>query len=87
MNDKTLAEESEPPRYWFPAKSYGWGWGFPSTWEGWLVLSLFLAVCCCSTWLAAGSVLKAVGLIWIAAIVLIAIAFWKGEPPRWRWGK
>jgi hypothetical protein len=26
------------PRYWFPAKTYGWGWGLPSTWEGWLVL-------------------------------------------------
>jgi hypothetical protein len=28
----------DPPRYWFPAKTYGWGWGLPSTWEGWLVL-------------------------------------------------
>ena len=24
----------DPPRYWFPAKRYGWGWGPPSTWQG-----------------------------------------------------
>ena len=28
-------------RYWFPAKRYGWGWGFPITWEGWLTLAVF----------------------------------------------
>ena len=24
-------------KYWFPAKRYGWGWGMPNTWQGWLV--------------------------------------------------
>lgn len=32
---------------WFPRKKYGFGWGFPKTWQGLLVLlvyfSLFLA--------------------------------------------
>jgi hypothetical protein len=23
--------------YWFPAKRYGWGWGLPTAWQGWLV--------------------------------------------------
>ena len=26
--------EPNPPRYWFPVKRYGWGWGLPGTWEG-----------------------------------------------------
>ncbi|MDN0075220.1 hypothetical protein QU481_09995 [Crenobacter sp. SG2303] len=30
------------PKYWFPAKRYGWGWGLPSTWQGWLVLGVYL---------------------------------------------
>jgi len=30
--------------YWFPAKRYGWGWGFPITWQGWLVLLGFFAL-------------------------------------------
>ena len=25
--------------------------------------------------------------VWILAILLIAICWWKGEKPRWRWGK
>ena len=29
-------------RYWFPAKRYGWGWSFPTTWQGWLVMALYL---------------------------------------------
>ncbi len=28
----------DQPRYWFPAETYGWGWGLPITWEGWVVL-------------------------------------------------
>jgi hypothetical protein len=34
----------DQPRYWFPAKRYGWGWGLPSTWEGWVVLAVYLAL-------------------------------------------
>jgi hypothetical protein len=32
------------PKYWFPAKRYGWGWGFPVTWQGWLALAVFLGL-------------------------------------------
>ena len=31
-------------RYWFAAKTYGWGWGLPLTWEGWLVLLVYLVL-------------------------------------------
>jgi hypothetical protein len=31
-------------KYWFPAKRYGWGWGIPSSWQGWLVLTVFVAL-------------------------------------------
>ena len=27
--------------YWFPAKRYGWGWGLPSRWQGWVVLAIY----------------------------------------------
>ena len=26
-------------KYWFPAKRYGWGWGPPNNWQGWVVLA------------------------------------------------
>jgi len=73
-------------KYWFPAKRYGWGWGLPITWQGWLVDTVWAAA------LVVGStqlirrpavfVLYSLGL----AAVLLAIHFAKGEPPRWRWG-
>ena len=31
-------------RYWFPAKRYGWGWGLPVAWQGWLVLAVFFGL-------------------------------------------
>jgi len=39
MQEDLLRTESE---YWFPAKHYGWGWGFPITWQGWLVLIAYI---------------------------------------------
>lgn len=31
-------------RYWFPAKEYGYGWGLPVTWQGWLVIVAYLVL-------------------------------------------
>ena len=76
------------PRYWFPAKRYGWGWGLPSTWEGWVVTVAFFA-------LAVGGIIwfppQHAPIIFIAymsalSLGLTAICWWKGEPSRWRWG-
>ena len=80
MNDQTK-------RYWFPAKRYGWGWGPPSTWQGWVVLLVWLAVLIpASTWLA----LRSMPLFFLFEAVMvtaiITICYAKGEPPRWRWG-
>lgn len=75
--------------YWFPAKRYGWGWSLPSTWQGWVVVSVFIGLFGAgflifppSTQL--GSLLAYVALI---TALLIAICWLKGEPPRWRWGE
>lgn len=85
MTDNTQ-QTAESTRYWFPAKSYGWGWGLPATWEGWLTLAIFIATCSSSAWLAGGSIGATVAIIFVAACMLMGIAWWKGEPPRWRWG-
>ena len=77
----------EPRDIWFPAKRYGWGWGFPIAWQGWLVYLVFI------TLVIAGSIwyvrtLSPLFFVYLAVISagLIAICWWKGEPPRWRWG-
>ncbi len=77
------------PPYWFPAKRYGWGWGFPSSWQGWLVLAGFFVLLG-----TAGYVFRPsqnlpafLGCTVVLVIALLAICFARGEPPAWRWGK
>ena len=77
------------PRYWFPAKRYGWGWGPPRTWQGWLVLAAFAVL------LVLGAVLflsrrqpgSFVLYSAILCVALVAVCYVTGEPPSWRWGK
>ena len=81
-------EVSRVSGYWFPAKRYGWGWGAPTTWQGWAVLAAWL------TALSAGVIflrLRHHWLWWFIYLIgltgaLTLICYWKGEPPRWRWG-
>ncbi len=73
---------------WFPAKRYGWGWGFPTVWQGWAVLAAFVAL------LAVGGLVVLpgygpavfVGYTAMLCALLIAVCLAKGERPRWRWG-
>lgn len=75
-------------KYWFPAKTYGWGWGLPRTWAGWMVMALYAV--------AIGAVIHfspprnaptefGLGMMAITLILLL-ICWLKGEPPRWRRG-
>ena len=79
----------EPPRYWFPAKRFGWGWGPPVTWQGWAVLGLFFGLVLGGAFL----ILPTRGeLVFVAytvllCVLLMLVCWWKGERPRWRWGR
>mgnify|MGYP006296358005 CR=1 FL=1 len=86
MPDPTAPEH---PRYWFRAKTYGWGWGTPCTWQGWAVLSAYLALLPVLVWMfpPAQNMPRFLAAVYGLSAVLIAICWWKGEPPRWRWGK
>jgi hypothetical protein len=79
--------DPEPKRYWFPAKRYGWGWGLPATWQGWVVLAVWTVVFVLGNiWLVVHSL--PLFFIFVAAVsaILIGICYLTGEPPRWRWG-
>ena len=76
------------PRYWFPAKRYGWGWGVPRTWEGWLVLTTFLVLVLAVVVLLPDSAdAWATAAVLVATLLLLVVCVKKGEPTRWRWGK
>ena len=76
--------------HWFPAKRYGWGWGLPSRWQGWVVLAIYAVL------LVAGIVGVHPGrrtqssfVLYVVGVtaLLVLVCWWKGEPPRWRWGR
>ncbi len=75
--------------YWFPAKRYGWGWGLPSRWQGWVVMVAFIGLVAAGSWLFPPAVEPTVYVAYVLALsaVLVLICWRKGEPTRWRWGK
>lgn len=76
------------PPYWFPVKRYGWGWGLPSCWQGWVVLALYLiAMLTGALFFPPHQRLVEYLLYGHAVTLLLVLVCWlKGEPPRWRWG-
>lgn len=80
---------SDQPRYWFPAKRYGWGWGFPTAWQGWGVIAIYVALIAAGATLFPPSIEPGLfaGCLVLLSLLLIAVCWAKGEPPRWHWGK
>jgi hypothetical protein len=84
----------EPKKIWFPAKRYGWGWGPPCAWQGWVVMALFIVLQAGGAFALLGTGRKAppgrvgwfVAYSFVLAGLLIWICWLKGEKPRWRWG-
>lgn len=81
-------DASEKPKVWFYAKEYGWGWGLPACWQGWVVLVGYIAL------LALGPFLFSLDrqlphfLLFTGVLtsLLLVVCWWKGEKPAWRWG-
>lgn len=71
---------------WFHAKRYGWGWGLPRRREGWLVVAAFLISHLLLALIARRHPGAYVAGVIVLSTTLIAVCWWKGEAPRWRWG-
>ncbi len=79
-------------KYWFKRRRYGYGW-IPSTWQGWLVLAMYMAV------IVIGSIfINPEGeemaktfiylvYVFISTFVLLFITYRKGPKPKWRSGR
>ncbi len=78
-------------KYWFKAKTFGYGW-YPSTWQGGIVVSVYLVVLGAFVWwfvrnAKTFNVWLYLGGVLALTSILIFICYKKGEPARWRWGK
>ena len=75
-----------PRKYWFPAKRYGYGWGLPGTWQGWLVFGAYGALVIVSVVFFPPTSAPAVFIVsnGLFTAAFVAICWLTGEPPRWR---
>ena len=75
-------------KLWFPSKRYGFGWGLPTSWQGWVVcVGYLLSIGCPAQFL----IRSMGGAFFIAYVVVLTTTFlfvcWKkGAPLQWRWG-
>lgn len=75
--------------YWFSARTYGWGWGLPLRWQGWVAYGV-AAVLLAAMFFVFPPTSRPMPFIvgtWVVALLLVAVCWLKGEPPRWRWSK
>jgi hypothetical protein len=79
---------ADPERFWFPAKRYGWGWGPPVTWQGWVALVVFVMLVVAGVFLFPPAE-QAFSFVIYTVLMTVAfgvVCYVKGEPPKWRWG-
>ncbi len=73
-------------KFWFHAKSFGYGWGLPASWQGWVVLVLYL-VFVIGTARLAPSDFKLPVIIILTVMFIIVVVFTGERPAKWRSGK
>jgi len=87
--------KDNPNNYWFKRKLYSWGWT-PAKWQGWLVIFVYITLILTlvftrekdipgNPYSGSNFLIFALPII-ILTIILILIAYKKGEKPRWQWG-
>jgi hypothetical protein len=83
-----LFSYTEWQNYWFRAKRYGWGWGLPLTWQGWIIVIAYSVMITVGIFVFPTEEKKALFICWLVGftIILLVICWIKGEPNRWRWG-
>ena len=81
--------EDKNEDYWFPAKKYGWGWGFPCKRQGWIVMILYIGLMTLASFIIPpreNDYIEFTITIVVLSVIFIGICWMKGEPPKWRWG-
>lgn len=85
--------KDNPEGYWFKRKLYGWGWT-PARWQGWATVIAYVAALLVVLLPLEGQVLttdeivrRVAAPVAVLTLLLIAVSYYKGESPRWQWGR
>ena len=78
MKGKRMDENDND--YWFPVKKYGFGWGMPNCWQGWIVLLAFVVLTIAGRYMLHGrSVALIITYYTAATVVFLIVVYCKGE--------
>ena len=69
---------------WFAPKRYGYGSGLPIAWQGWALLSAYMAIVGLATWLLS-AVPIALFAVTISATFLLLLIAARTTRGGWRW--
>lgn len=79
---------------WFRKRKYGYGWGLPQTWQGWVIFLLYIAfipydfVSIDSTsHSVSDTLINFIPNMFLATVIFIAIAFITSGKPEWHFGE
>lgn len=79
---------------WFNQKKYGYGWGLPARWQGWVVLAIYSAFLIYSflridglSHSASDTLLNFIPQVILATGILFFVLRMTSGKPKWRWGK
>jgi len=86
--ERAWPSEPLPRNIWFRAKRFGWGWGLPCRWQGWVFMGGWIVGLGLGIVFILRSSLPAlcIPFAFVMAVVSIIVCALKGEEPRWRWG-
>jgi hypothetical protein len=67
---------------WFRAKRFGWGWGPPSSWQGWVVLVAYLVLVVGGIPLVQATKGDLVYVVYtmVCTVTLLVLCWLKGDP-------
>lgn len=73
---------------WFPTRRFGWGWGPPRKWQGWVTLGLYLLMMVIGLTSIDPERQQPLFMGWMIGwtLAFAAVCWLKGEKPGWRWG-
>ncbi|WP_343624739.1 hypothetical protein [Roseateles puraquae] len=69
----------KPPAYWFKAKSTGFGWSMPLTWQGWIVYIVLIGAIGHAVVFGENVGQKLLGT-WIPILLALPVFWFFGEP-------
>ncbi len=82
-------------KYWFGTKNYGYGWGLPTSWEGWISFLVFsvifvgalsiLVLPYVDTQIPPANLIILLCIFALDVFALVAVSYRYGETPEWRW--